>query len=346
MPTALHDYEMEDASNSVAVAPPTEEELPDSEDESESNDDAVIDEGTEIIVEGGSKLRQPCKADKRAGRGMYYAVRVGYAPGSPLSEDDDDDNDDIPPSKKRKREESMAASSSTPMVKIHSAIFLYWEDVRQFVDTISCCTDHKTVYAAFNSFEEAEEYLLEEERENALNLAIAAEMEIHGAVDKNNKSEEKGVVTVNREPTSSSSHGTTQVQVTVQENPVTRGPVVIGDPYGGSLGMLNPYGSLFGGVFGMGGRGPLSEGFLNYIARATTTGPSVSIPNHTQTRESMNDIGKKNELNIGKSASNEENTAPLKSKGKKSSRRHVQYWGEFIQVYTFYLFTAISYTWS
>jgi len=65
---------------------------------------------------------------------------------------------------------------------------------------------------------------------------------------------------------------------------------------------------------------------MNIIASATTTGQPVSIPNYTQARESTNDIGKKNELTIGKSVSNEENTASLKSKGKKGPRRHVKYW--------------------
>jgi len=98
--------------------------------------------------------------------GTYYAVRVGYAVASVVS--DDEDGDDIsPPNKKRKHyEQSCAAANATPTprVTIRSAIFLYWEDARQFVDNIESSTGHNAEYAAFNSFEQAEEYIVEAER--------------------------------------------------------------------------------------------------------------------------------------------------------------------------------------
>ena len=278
--------------NAVAVSPPTdtEEELPrhSNDKESDSNDDviAVIGEGTE--------------KEKRTRKGLYYAVRVGYAIRSPLLLEGDDNeydgncDDDIHPNKKRKRDESSAAAASAPMpmlpmVKISSAIFLYWEDARQF---INISEERKSEYAAFDSFEEAEEYLIAEERENALNnisaaIAIAAGTPIGGAVavDENTRVKAKDVVASvvrrNKEPTQSSSHGPANLNVsTAQETMAPRGPA--NDNFcGGSLGksMLNPHGTKFGAI--------------NALATIARHGQSVPIHNHIQTRESTNVVGKK-----------------------------------------------------
>ncbi|KAL7538258.1 hypothetical protein ACHAXR_008412 [Thalassiosira sp. AJA248-18] len=79
-------------------------------------------------------------------RGRYYAVRAGYAVGSSLT------------------------------VKIRSAIFLHWDDARGFVDGL-LSSDHRAEYAAFDSVEEAESYLVKGERaeaEEAIGVASAA----------------------------------------------------------------------------------------------------------------------------------------------------------------------------
>ena len=49
-----------------------------------------------------------------------------------------------------------------PMLKINSAIFFYCEDARQFINILD---EQKSEYSTFDSFEEAEEYLIAEERE-------------------------------------------------------------------------------------------------------------------------------------------------------------------------------------
>ena len=112
----------------------------------------------------------------------------------------------------------------TPMVKTHSAIFLYWEDASQFVDFISA--DRHTAHKVFQSFEEAEEYLLEGERENALNVVIEAKPAINGTVDGSSICGEEGVPVVERKAKNCLSLGTARLMA--RTDPVPRGQAVPG----------------------------------------------------------------------------------------------------------------------
>eukprot|EP00581_Thalassiosira_minuscula_P007900 CAMPEP_0183712704 /NCGR_PEP_ID=MMETSP0737-20130205/7773_1 /TAXON_ID=385413 /ORGANISM="Thalassiosira miniscula, Strain CCMP1093" /LENGTH=857 /DNA_ID=CAMNT_0025941373 /DNA_START=59 /DNA_END=2629 /DNA_ORIENTATION=- len=148
-------------------------------------------ECTEIIAADGSKAHDECQADYMPSeRGMYYAVRVGYA--SPvLVSDDEDDDVDIHPTKKRKRGDGQSWQGSPalpPVTKIRSAIFLYWQDARQFVDEVSLSPEHKAEYSAFNSFLEAETYLLEDQKRLAMVKARSADWEIVRAELKGKRS--------------------------------------------------------------------------------------------------------------------------------------------------------------
>ena len=132
--------------------------------------------------------RDTLNNDNGAKHTLYYAVRIGYATAADhekITLDDseetevDSDSEDCAnnqPIKKRRRidEESVCnkenlsnptnndniiktKESNNPTVKIRSAIFLYWEDVRQFVQhTSSQSPAYKVEYAAFDTFQEAE----------------------------------------------------------------------------------------------------------------------------------------------------------------------------------------------
>ncbi len=82
----------------------------------------------------------------------YYAVRVGYARASYFFEDLDSVETE---------KEMRHFSKSVPMVKIRSAIFLYWDDACQFVETIEnlhqdSSLEFKVEYEGFDSIAEAE----------------------------------------------------------------------------------------------------------------------------------------------------------------------------------------------
>mmetsp|Transcript_10949 Transcript_10949/g.22475 ORF Transcript_10949/g.22475 Transcript_10949/m.22475 type:complete len:261 (-) Transcript_10949:231-1013(-) len=82
----------------------------------------------------------------------YYAVRVGYARASYFREDIDG---------VETQEEIQPRQGATPMVKIRSAIFLYWDDARQFLDEIKnldedSSLEYQVEYDSFDSIDEAE----------------------------------------------------------------------------------------------------------------------------------------------------------------------------------------------
>lgn len=82
----------------------------------------------------------------------YYAVRVGYAKAFYFSNDHDGFET---------QQELRRWNKTTPMVKIRSAIFLYWDDVCQFVDKIDNLDEDSSLefhveYEGFDSVEEAE----------------------------------------------------------------------------------------------------------------------------------------------------------------------------------------------
>mmetsp|Transcript_30720 Transcript_30720/g.59912 ORF Transcript_30720/g.59912 Transcript_30720/m.59912 type:complete len:841 (+) Transcript_30720:52-2574(+) len=99
----------------------------------------------------------------------YYAVRVGYARASYFREDIDG---------VETQEEIQPRQGATPMVKIRSAIFLYWDDARQFLDEIKNLDEDSSLefqveYDSFDSIEEAEAYLLEPETRFAWDYVIS-----------------------------------------------------------------------------------------------------------------------------------------------------------------------------
>jgi len=170
-----------------------------------SENDPIIDDNSAIDEtkkdEGDSKEVQSYQSHESSAdahddiRGVYYAVRVGYALGSPMACADNkqvniDDNDDIHPKKKRKHSGSETAEMAMglPMVTIHSAIFLYWKDARQFIDTISDLSEHTAEYDAFTSIQDAEDYLVARGR----NDIAAAEMEMFGDNSSEKKQKSKG----------------------------------------------------------------------------------------------------------------------------------------------------------
>jgi len=94
----------------------------------------------------------------------YYAVRVGYAKASCFREGTDDLD---------MEREMRLLNEIGPMVKIRSAIFLYWDDACQFLEDIDkfdkCSSlDLRVEYEGFDSVAEAEAYLLEPETRSAL----------------------------------------------------------------------------------------------------------------------------------------------------------------------------------
>jgi len=170
-----------------------------------SENDPIIDDNSAIDEtkkdEGDSKEVQSYQSHESSAdahddiRGVYYAVRVGYALGSPMACADNkqvniDDNDDIHPKKKRKHSGSETAEMAMglPMVTIHSAIFLYWKDARQFIDTISDLSEHTAEYDAFTSIQDAEDYLVARGR----NDIAAAKMEMFGDNSSEKKQKSKG----------------------------------------------------------------------------------------------------------------------------------------------------------
>ena len=53
-------------------------------------------------------------------------------------------------------------------MKIRSAVFLHWEDARHFVLSVGSSTGQRAEYAAFDTMDEAERYLVEGEEDNPL----------------------------------------------------------------------------------------------------------------------------------------------------------------------------------
>jgi len=295
----------------ATTARPTDDEPRESEDGSDPEND-------DYFSVAGSGIIEDCEGedDKRAGRGMYYAVRVGYA--SPVLVSDDEDNGDIHPRKKRKRGQSWQQSSKfAPMVKIRSAIFLYWEDARQFVDTISCSSDHKAEYSAFDSFQEAEEYLIKGERQLAFNVARVAEAVSFGAHDNSIETN----------------------TLRAEGNAVSQGQLVTANPYGGNLG-TNVLESALGGFFAnrpmanFGGIGTWNQGLmnLNQLAALSAIAQAESIPELIETTETT--IGALGELrvpNIETIPPNAEASDPSpepKKKEKRSRKPRLTHWDE------------------
>jgi len=178
-----------------------------------SENDPIIDDNSAIDEtqkdEGDAKEVQSYQSHESSAnahddiRGVYYAVRVGYALGSPMARVDNklvkiDDNDGIHPKKKRKHSESETAEMAMglPMVTIHSAIFLYWKDARQFIDTVSDLSEHTAEYEAFTSIQDAEDYLVA----RGENDIAAAEMEMFGDKSSEKKQKSKGGESVKWNP--------------------------------------------------------------------------------------------------------------------------------------------------
>ncbi len=86
----------------------------------------------------------------------YYAVRVGYARASYFHRDEDG-------FETRQEVRRCDGIETAPMVKIRSAIFLYWDDACQFVerhvehlDRDDSSWEFQVEYEGFDSIEEAE----------------------------------------------------------------------------------------------------------------------------------------------------------------------------------------------
>ncbi len=117
-----------------------------------SDDDVTpqknIDEGN--VANLDSYLVSPGQRPNHIFR--YYAVRVGYARASYFLEDKDG---------LEVQREIRVENNTAPMVKIRSAIFLYWDDVYQFLDKIDDLHQDsslvfKAEYNGFHTFAEAE----------------------------------------------------------------------------------------------------------------------------------------------------------------------------------------------
>mmetsp|Transcript_14970 Transcript_14970/g.31672 ORF Transcript_14970/g.31672 Transcript_14970/m.31672 type:complete len:1013 (-) Transcript_14970:337-3375(-) len=111
----------------------------------------------------------------------YYAVRVGYARASFFREGEDG---------LERQHETRYLNNAAPMVKIRSAIFLYWDDARQFVENVEnldqdFSLEFKVEYDGFDSIAEAEAYLLEPETDLAWGHAASSGMAYPEVIDRN-----------------------------------------------------------------------------------------------------------------------------------------------------------------
>jgi len=157
--------------------------------ESEKSDDFINETNS---IESGKSFKKDVKLQKRIDEGSivtnlnshsaspgqrpehlfrYYAVRVGYATASYFREDEDG---------LEVKQEIRLVNRTAPMVKIRSAIFLYWDDVCQFLEEIRTLDQDsslvfKAEYEGFHTIAGAEAYLLEPEMRLALDHASSVE---------------------------------------------------------------------------------------------------------------------------------------------------------------------------